>query len=454
MDATTAHLVDYALQTEFSHLPADTVHECKRRIIDTFACAVGAYEDPLCRMARAVASRCTGTPSASVWGCTHPTTPEAAAFANGVMLRVDDINDVYPAKSGGHPSDVISGLVAVGEAVQADGRSLIAAITVAYDVFASLNEIFDLNSKGWDQTINAVLAGVLGAGKLLHLSREQMGHAVSLALVPNMALFATRAGDLALSDWKGCAAANAARNAVFAAFLARDGFTGPAAVFEGRHGLWDVVGEFDWKIVVGPDNPHRVTRTHLKCYPMCAHGLPVTQAALDLRDRVRVGDIAAIRIEIYRRAVDFMANDASRWAPTTRETADHSIPYITAVALLDGEVMPRSYAPEKLADPTIVALMKRVEVVENPAYTKQFPQAWPVRMHVQHTQGDSVTTEVLHPKGNVMNPLSDEELGDKFRRMFRGFGDETQCLGTLNALWAIEQAGDIGSIVRLFQKSP
>ncbi|MBI4191215.1 MAG: MmgE/PrpD family protein [Betaproteobacteria bacterium] len=188
--------------------------------------------------------------------------PEAAAFANGVMLRLDDISDNYRVKSGGHPSDVIAGMLAADEAVHADGPSVINAITIAYDVYCSFCEAFDINSKG-DQPVYGVLACVLGAGKLLRLSREQMGNAVSLALAPSMALFQTPCGDL--SGWKGCAGGNASRNALFAAFLAQDGFTGPAAVFEGKCGLWDIVGRFDWQVTAGPDVPLRVTQTHIKC---------------------------------------------------------------------------------------------------------------------------------------------------------------------------------------------
>ena len=222
MDTTTSGLADFASRAEFSDLPAETVHECKRRLIDTLACAVGAYNEPLSHMARAVAKRYSappGAPAASVWGATWQTTPEAAAFANGAMLRFLDINDLYRVKGGGHPSDVIAGIVAVAEAVHADGASVVNAVTLAYDVYCSFIETIDINSMGWDHPVYSAMASALGAGKLLHLSREQMGNAVSLALAPNMALWQTRCGEL--SSWKGCAAANASRNAVFAAFLAQ-----------------------------------------------------------------------------------------------------------------------------------------------------------------------------------------------------------------------------------------
>jgi len=442
----TAHLVDYAMATDFSRLSETTVHECKRRIIDTFACAVGAYDEPISRMARAVAQRSMGNPSATVWGTSTPTTPEAAAFANGVMLRLDDISDNYRVKSGGHPSDTIAAMMAAGEAVNADGASVINAITIAYDVYCSFCESFDLNSKGWDQPVYGVLACVLGAGKLLKLTREQMGNAVALALTPNMALFQTRTGDL--SSWKGCAGGNASRNALFAAFLARDGFTGPDAAFEGRHGFFSIVGRFDWKVIADAAHPHRVTQTHFKCFPVCGHGQSATQAAVEIHPRVKSADIQEVLVEVYRMGVEMMANEPSRWAPTTRETADHSLPYVVAVGLIDGQVTPQSFAADRLVDPAVVALMQKVKVVESPELTARFPEAWSTRLRVRLASGGEVTTEVRYPKGHVKDPLSDADIEKKFRSMFRSYGDERQCQAVLDALWKFDHAASVGEVLQ------
>ena len=254
------------------------MHECKRHLIDTFASALGAYDEPVAQMARAMASRSRSDDAASVWGSSIQTSAESAAFANGVMVRLLDISDTYLGKSRGHPSDVISGIFAVAESVRADGKSLINAIVLAYDVYCSFCQAIDINSKGWDQPVYGVLGCVLGVGKLLGLTREQMANAVSLALAPNMALAQSRRGHL--SSWKGCAGANASRNAVFAALLAKQGFTGPPAVFEGEGGLWDVIGRFDWPL---PEDAHMITQTHVKTLPVCYHGQSAVLAALDLR---------------------------------------------------------------------------------------------------------------------------------------------------------------------------
>ena len=442
MDATTAQLVDFALRSEYRQLGAMTIHECKRRLIDAFASAMGAYDEPLSHRARAIAKRHTGEPGASVWGSDLRTTPETAAFANGVTLRFLDISDTYLGKGGGHPSDVISAVLAVGESIGADGASVINAITIAYDVYCSLNDAVDIASRGWDQTLYAVLGSAIGAGKLLRLSREQMGHAVALALTPNMALRQTRYGDL--SSWKGCAGANAARNAVFAATLAQDGFTGPADVFEGKQGLWNVLGRFEWTLPDAPGATRMVTQTHLKSLPICYHGQSAAWCALDLRPRLRLQDITEIHVEAYRGAVEMTGGDPTRWAPASRETADHSMPYMMAIALLDGEITSRSFAPERFSDPAVVNLMRKVKVSEDAALSAQFPEAAPGRVTIRLSSGEVLSQEIRYPQGHAKNPMDDAAVEAKFRELFRGRGDENQCRKILQSVWNLEQASDIG----------
>jgi len=442
MDATTARLVDYALQTDYARLPAATVHECKRRLIDAIGCAIGAYDEPLSVMARGLAGRVRGDPAAGILGSKTTTSPEAAAFANGVMIRVADISDTYLGKARGHPSDMLSGIFAAGETVHAGGPAIIAASTLAYDIYCSLCDALDWNSNGWDQPVYAVLGCVVGIGKLLGLSREQMGHAIALALVPNMAMAQTRRGPL--SSWKGCAGPNASRNAVFAAMLALDGFTGPTAIFEGEGGIFDVVGKFDWAL---PEGRHMIGETHIKSLPVCYHGQSSVLVALKMRERLRANDIAEIRIDTYRTAVDMMGNDPSRWAPTTHETADHSLPYTVAIAFLDGKVNEHSYATERYTDPAVVAMMHKVKVSEDKALTARYPQASPGRLTVKTTSGDVHTSEMIYPTGHAGNPMNDSEVETKFRDMLAQRYTEAERERVLQRLWAAEKIEDFGRAV-------
>lgn len=448
MDTTTERLANFAAGMRFDLLSEATVHECKRRLIDTVASAMAGYSDPVCRMARGMAKKRPSDPAASIWGSNFSAAPEMAAFANGVMLRFMDISDTYVGKSRGHPSDVMSGIVAVGEMVRADGPSVINAITLAYDVYCSFIDAIEINQKGWDQPVYGVLASVLGVGKLLGLSREQMHNAISLALAPNMALAQSRSG--ALSNWKGCAGANAARNGVFAALLAEEGFTGPTAVFEGVGGLWDALGKFDWPLPA-VRGPHLIAQTHIKTLPICFHGQAAVLAALDLKPRISADLIREVQVETYDTAVLMMANDADRWAPKTHETADHSMPYVIAIALLDGEVTGDSFQESRLIDPLVASLMQKIKVSASADLCALYPESAPSRVRVVMESGDVLTGEVRYPKGHARNPLSDAELNIKFRRIFEEQGRAAQCEAALQALWAFDQAKNVGDVFALLR---
>lgn len=449
MDKTTATLVDYAMDITYGDLAPAVVHACRIRLLDTLGCAAGAYDAPVAKSARALAHRYTGTPAATVLGSARQTSAEMAAFANGVMLRFLDISDMYRVKSGGHPSDVIAPILAVAESVRADGRATLAAIAVAYEIYCGYCDAIDINSKGWDQPVYGVLAAALAAGKLLGLTRAQMGDAVALALAPNMALIQTRRGEL--SNWKGCAAANASRNAVFAAVLARDGFTGPTAIFEGRAGVWDVVGRFEW-----PDfgaRPSRIARTHLKSFPVCYHGQSAVFAALELRGKVRLEDATAIRVETYRNAVEEMGSDPSRWAPATHETADHSLPYVVATALLDGAIDGASFAPEKLADPRAARLMRMTEVIESPELSARYPGSAPCRLTITLGNGEAVTAHVPSPSGHADNPLSGAQVEAKFMTLTRDYCAFAQSRAIVAAIASFEDCRDVTQMLRLFDRA-
>lgn len=440
-DRTTRRLVELGRDASYEHLDAATVHECKRRVIDTFAAALGAYHEPDCIAARLIASRYLGVPDATIWGTAARTAPEIAAFVNGTMVRFLDVSDTYLGKGGGHPSDMTPALFAVAESTGAAGRDVINAIVLAYDVYCSLNDAVDIGAQGWDQTLYAVLGTVVGAGKLARLSAEELAHAIALALTPNMGLRQTRQGEL--SSWKGCAGPNAARNAVFAVQLAQAGFTGPSDVFEGKQGLWNVLGRFDWPLP-DPHGPRRkVNETHIKSLPICYHGQSAAWCALQLQPEVRGEEIERIEVMSYRTSVAMMGNDSSRWAPTTRETADHSMPYVIAIALLDGKLTTQSFEGERWNDPAVRELMRKVAVSESAELTARYPQAAPSHVTVHLRSGKVLSREAAHPPGHAANPVSDGALEEKFRAFFREHGSDGQCDAVLRRLWTFEDVTDV-----------
>lgn len=443
-DATVERLLAYAAGVRYDALSTSVVHETKRRVIDTFASALGAYDEPVSAMSRALAARTRSDQAARVWGSDIVTTPELAAFANGVMVRSLDVSDTYLGRSRGHPSDMTPGLVALAEIMRADGRALIEAISLAYDIYCSFCQAVDVNAKGWDQPVYTVLGCALGAAKLLRLNHDETGHALSLALTPNMALAQARRGSL--SSWKGCAGANATRNAVFAALLAKEGFTGPTAVFDGSGGLWEAIGRSEWPLPAAPMIPV----THTKSLPVCYHGQSAVLAALELREQVRLDDIVEIHAEGYATAVFMMGADTSRWAPATRETADHSLPFCIAIALIDGAVTRDSFADARLRDPAIAALMQKVKVSEDPALSARYPEGAPGRVSIRLQSGETKAVEIIYPRGHEKSPMSDVEIEQKFHGMCAGRLDASRRDRALAALWQLETVADIGEITALF----
>ncbi|WP_298233543.1 MmgE/PrpD family protein [uncultured Azohydromonas sp.] len=442
-DPTLRRLARHVFQADFSRLPAEAVHECRRRLIDSVACAAAAYPEPFCERIRSLTGRYGGVPSARVWGSGEHASVEMAGFANGTMLRYLDYSDTWLGKTAGHPSDMIAALVAVAEAYEADGAALVAAIVSAYEVYCGLCDSVALQAHGIDQSTCAAVGTAAGAGRLLGLDEERLAQALSLALAPNLHLYNVRCGTL--SDWKSCAGPNGARNGVFAALLAREGVTGPSAAVEGRGGLFEVVGAFEWQAPSG--GLPLIAGTHLKFHPVCYHGQSAIDAALALRRAVPLDEIEDIHVETYESAYRAMGSDVQRWAPTTRETADHSLPYTIAMALREGRLSTGAYAAHRLQDARTKRLMDRIRVSADAQMTAEFPACAQARITIRGADGSVHTHLQRNPKGNASNPLSDAELEDKFVRLYQPWGDEAAARRVLGALWSVDRLPKVSALV-------
>ena len=302
MDQTTDLLSSYACSLGFDDLGPPVVHQVKRTMIDSLGCAVGGFSSEPGQIARALASRTGSTQPSRVLGTRGFTSPDLAAFANGVALRYLDCNDSYFSPGGGHPSDMIPAALAVASAVGSDGPAVITAVALAYEVFCRLSDRVVATDLGWDQGIFCVIGAACAAGKLLGLDREKMGHAISLAVAPNLPLGVTRTGELSM--WKGCATASSVRAGVFAAQLAQEGMTGPFEPFEGRRGLWAqaVGGPVELPTLAGGGGSYRICDTTFKSYPSQIHTQGPIGLALDLRPRVDLERVESICMVSYRQA--------------------------------------------------------------------------------------------------------------------------------------------------------
>ena len=443
-------LSSYATSLQYEDLPADVVHLAKRMIIDTLGCALGGYDGEPSRIARETAATVTSSSPATILGSGLATSPDMATFANGVMIRYLDYNDGYTSKESGHPSDSIAATLTCSEVGRAGGKGMIVATVLAYEAFCRICDAVDIKPGGFDHVTVGGIASVLGAARCLGLTEDQTLQALNLGIAPNLALYQTRIGDVSM--WKGCAYANASRNAVFAAMLAQRGLTGPSPIFEGEGGYFKAVSRqpFELEPFGGWNQPFKIGECSIKRFPLGQYSQTVVQAALEVREELpSVDDIARVEVRTLQTAINIMAGDAEKWRPTNRETADHSMPYTVAVALMYGAVDQSHFGDEYLQNQSLLDLTGRVNVSVSEEANQRAPEAMLCDLEVRTGAGQRFSSQVAYHNGHFKNPLSDAELEDKFRSLACGPLPKAQADGLLDRLWNLEELADVGELIRL-----
>jgi 2-methylcitrate dehydratase len=439
-------LAAYADRLRFEDIDAATIERVKTHLIDTIGCGIGAFDEGPVAICRNVALAVGG--NATIIGTNRRTTPELASFANGAAFRYFDFNDTYVGRFSVHPSDHIAPCLAVAEAERASAGDLIVAIVIAYEVNCRLVDALDITARGWDPPVMSLPAVALAAGKLMKLGPERLTQAVNIAVNDHIPMAQTRVQTL--SDWKGLADAEAARNAVFAAYLARSGLTGPAPIFEGQSGFFKQVsgtGDVDPDKFGGRDVAFRIHRCAIKPYPAVIYTQTAIVAGIEVASVVGSLDrIAAIEIATTQRGYQRTGSEAEKWSPETRETADHSLPYITARAMFDGDITNDSFAPDMFSDPRILAFMQKITVREDPNLTARLGAA-PTRVTAILADGQRISREVDYAPGFAERPMNRSEVERKFRGNVgkRWPGERTDAI--LRALWAIDETDDLSRLL-------
>jgi 2-methylcitrate dehydratase len=450
MDTIASYLSDYTTALTFADLPPEVVHQAKRLLVDTLGCAIGGYSSEPSKIARALADTVSSRQAASVLGSGQQTSLDLATFANGVMIRYLDFNDGYTSKESGHPSDAVAAVLSPAEFTHGDGKSVITATVLAYEVFCRMCDAVSVRRRSFDHVTVGVMASTAAAAKAMGLPAEQTYQALNLSIAANNALYQTRIGDVSL--WKGCAFANASRNAVFAVQLAAKGLTGPSPVFEGPGGFFAAVsGEpFALEPFGGQGRRFKILDCTIKRFPLGLYSQTVVEAALQVRQQLtRVEEIQEVHIKTLQTAVNIMAGDAEKWHPTNRETADHSMPYTAAVALMYGTVEARHFGPEHWRDPRLLELVQKVKVSVSEEANRRAPEAMLSCIEVVTTTGQRLSAEVAFHRGHYKNPMSDQEIEAKFRTLAQDLLTDRKIDAILDRLWNVEQVADIGEVIRL-----
>jgi 2-methylcitrate dehydratase len=454
-DATvTGRLAAFAAGLEFADLPGEVVHQAKRILLDALACALGGRHEPDVRLALRVYGELCGPGPATVIGEARTVDPASAALLNALMVRVLDYNDIYWDQDPSHPSDLIPAALSCCERAGADGRALLVGIVLGHELEMRLCEAADpgIRERGWHHATLTAVAAPLVAGRCLRLPAAALQHAVGIAACHGPTLGAVTAG--ALTMMKNTVDAFATQKGVVAALLAEAGYTGPAHVLDGKEGLTHCLGP-SWRLGVltaGLGASWRIPRCGLKAYPTEAltHS-PITGVLALVREHdLRPEAVARVEVRTVARAVDILA-DPPKYDPRTRETADHSLPYVVAAALVDRRVTPAQLAPERIADPVIRAQLPKVAVVADPELEKTFPARKRAVVSVTTVDGRVLTRVVEAPKGDPDDPLTDAEIEEKLDALAAPALSDEARRRLKDTVWGLERQASVGALTQLLR---
>jgi 2-methylcitrate dehydratase len=325
-------------------------------------------------------------------------------------------------------------------------------MVVGYELFTRISDAAQLRERGWDQGYAVGLATAASVGNLLGLPRDQIAHGISITATANVPLRATRAGQLSL--WKGAATAYAVRNGVFGMLLAGEGMTGPDRPFEGRHGLWEqITGPFELAPFGGRGGKFSTPLVNLKYWPVEYNAQAGVWAAQQARARVPVEQIAEVAISTYWSAWHEIGSEPEKWDPQTRETADHSLPYVFAWTLLHGSLGLDAFDRSSYLDPAIRPLMQKIRVAQDDAVEARWPAEVVMRVRVTSTSGESHDLEVVNPLGHGRNPMQDEDITAKFERLSLPLYGQARTRQLLDQWWQVSSLASFGEALDLLDRA-
>lgn len=408
-------LAQFVQDADLARISPEAVEQLKIRVLDTLGVAIRALDAEPTVAIRELLTDLGGTPTATMIGG-GKTSPERAAFYNSALSRYLDFMDAYLAKGEtNHPSDNFGAVLSSAESVDASGAELLTAFAVAYQVQTRLSDVAPVRDKGFDHTTQGAFAAAAAAAKALRLPAEQIANAIAMAGTANVALRVTRTGNL--SHWKGLAYPHVSKEGTFAALLASRGITGPEEVFEGNKGFKDsVAGDFeiDWS----QEDLESVTRTIIKKHNAEIHSQSALDAAQEIRDKEGFDpdEIDKVHLTTFDVAYSIIGGgeEGDKQLIRTKEEADHSLPWMLAVVLLDGHLNPEQYAPERITADDVQALMKKVEITPSDELSERFPEHMPAELQVTLSDGTEFSTSKDSYSGFHDDPLSWEQAREKF----------------------------------------
>jgi 2-methylcitrate dehydratase len=454
MDGPTRAIVDFVRTSDYASIPSACVHAIVGNLVDTVGCAAAGFSGEGTVITRRLAASTRGDFAASAFGVREPTEALFAILTNAAAVRDLDWHD--GGLDAGHPSDTAPALIAVAEATNAGPHELITALFVSYEVVGAMGTAARFDGTGL-RTFITSLATVAATGKLLRLTDDELASAIAIAVTPTIPLGIDQL--VRRSHWKSMAAAHASMTATLAARLAKGGLTGPPHVFDGKGAVWDkLVGRFDLDHLGIPVNGRSVPeRVSHKLFPSFTEGQGPLSLLLELRDEITPDAVESIALTVtevsWSQGGGERTSENRRWDPQTKDVANHSFPFLVAKVLTQGPITPDSFTPQSVLDPSIRPLMQKVSVIPDAGFTERRRSAHEETavVEIRLTDGRTIRRESRHPRGHASNPMSDDELTQKFdgsvaKVLPAAAHDELR-----DRLWNLPNERDLRAITALFR---
>jgi 2-methylcitrate dehydratase len=447
-------LADFVVKAKFNDISDAAKQELKIRVLDALGCAIGAVEGEPIRLLRAQLEDFGGKEHCSLIGG-GKTAPDLAALYNGALVRYLDFNDSYLAKGETcHPNDNVGAVLAGAEYAKGKGSDFLTALAVAYQVQCRLSDVAPVRSKGFDHTTQGSYAVAAGVSRALGLDVDKTANAIAISGTALNALRVTRTGEL--SHWKGLAYPFTGFGGTHATFMAMRGITGPPEVFEGNKGFMESIAgrfEIDWS----KENLERVTRTILKKYNAEVHSQSSIEGILELKAEqgFEAEDIEKIELEIFDVAYNIIGGgeEGEKVSVKTKEEADHSLPYIVAVATLDGNVMPQQYSPERIVKDDVQRLLRKITVRPREDYSGRFPNEMPTHLTVHLKGGKVIEKERRDYEGFFTRPMGWDRAIQKFNSLSSRYVNEALRKKIADAVGHLEDLY-VSDLTKMLQQIP
>ncbi len=451
VDTITEQLVTYTSEFSESVITESVRDAMRSHLMDTVACAIAGYDLPAPRAARLVANACPDANGATLFGDGTRVMPEMSAFANATAVRSTEWNDGMLAMGGGHASDMIPAILGVGEVIGASPQDVFTSMVLAYELLGALGNTFYRRKMNWGIGTNVCPSAALAIGKLMGLNNQQLAWTTAHAVL-TVPLGADGGHGTMV---KGASVAKVLRTAIFAANLAKAGMAATSRPYDGLGGVFDKVSlaPFELTLPAMPGGPMVVETSYLKRYPTEAHSQALLGFVIEkVRPWTTAEELESFDIETYWHAVDSLGRrDKDAWDPRTRERADHSMPYLLTVALLDGKISYRSsFTPERVADPTLRPIMAKISIRENEAITANYrPPGMEIignplyRVRLRKKSGEELNEDVTFPKGHYYNPMTVADIDAKFNDACDGVVSDAQREEIRTAWWGFDKGSNL-----------